>query len=197
MPPHSSRSRSSVSRPGRGGARSHSRHRGRGVGPTIDLVKASDERPCRERRAPRRQDATERARVAGRPDHCADALRRVRGRRRRRDYPDRNICYARAQRSRRRFRSTRPVRGIRDGNTSDLACPQPPPRATCSSGARCAESTSTRTACALDHRSSDSTGDPLPVMVWVHGGSYVSGAGDLGGDDRGRSWSSRASWSSW
>lgn len=24
---------------------------------------------------------------------------------------------------------------------------------------------------------------PLPVMVWVHGGSYVSGAGDLGGYD--------------
>ena len=32
-------------------------------------------------------------------------------------------------------------------------------------------------------RPSDSTGDPLPVMVWVHGGSYVSGAGDLGGYD--------------
>jgi para-nitrobenzyl esterase len=25
--------------------------------------------------------------------------------------------------------------------------------------------------------------EPLPVMVWVHGGSYVSGAGDLGGYD--------------
>ena len=32
-------------------------------------------------------------------------------------------------------------------------------------------------------RPSDWTGEPLPVMVWVHGGSYVSGAGDLGGYD--------------
>ncbi len=32
-------------------------------------------------------------------------------------------------------------------------------------------------------RPSDVTGGPLPVMVWIHGGSYVSGAGDLGGYD--------------
>ena len=32
-------------------------------------------------------------------------------------------------------------------------------------------------------RPSDWAGEPLPVMVWVHGGSYVSGAGDVGGYD--------------
>jgi para-nitrobenzyl esterase len=32
-------------------------------------------------------------------------------------------------------------------------------------------------------RPADWAGEALPVMVWVHGGSYVSGAGDVGGYD--------------
>ena len=113
-----------------------------------------------------RRDGTERALVAGRPDH----------RRRRSSASSRPSTTARSpgsatsatpgpSGSRRRFRSNPTRMRHPRASTSDWAARSRPPRATCSSAARCAGSTSTRTAC--DSRSRvRRTGPVNPCPSW-------------------------------
>ena len=96
----------------------------------------------------------------------------------------RNIRYARAD----RFAPPEPVApdpaesaGLQHAR---IACPQPPspsaafvgePVRGCVPDEDCLRLTITRTAQRADA--------PVPVLVWMHGGSYASGAGDMAGHD--------------
>jgi len=96
----------------------------------------------------------------------------------------RNIRYARAE----RFTPPIPVEpDPHDASARQyqrLGCPQPPAASDVLFGGPLRGVDLDEDCLRLSiTRPSDSTGEPMPVMVWIHGGSYVSGAGDLGGYD--------------
>ena len=96
----------------------------------------------------------------------------------------RNIRYARAE----RFAPPVPVEPDPDEASARqyqrLGCPQPPAASDVLFGGPLRGVDLDEDCLRLSiTRPSDWSGEPLPVMVWVHGGSYVSGAGDLGGYD--------------
>ncbi|WP_402464006.1 carboxylesterase family protein [Isoptericola aurantiacus] len=95
----------------------------------------------------------------------------------------RNIRYARAA----RFAPPAPVPPDASESAGRqhvrYACPQPPSPADQVYGPQLDGVTFTEDCLRLSITRPVEVSAPLPVMVWVHGGAYVSGAGDLGGYD--------------
>jgi para-nitrobenzyl esterase len=112
--------------------------------------------------------------LGGFPARVEDGVERVR-----------NIRYARAE----RFAAPRRVDPDPDESATlqdvVVACPQPPSLADEIYGPQLSDVRFTEDCLRLSVTRPAGTAptDRLPVMVWVHGGAYVSGAGDLPGYD--------------
>ncbi|MFV2145693.1 carboxylesterase family protein [Isoptericola sp. G70] len=95
----------------------------------------------------------------------------------------RNVRYARA----RRFEPPTPVPPDPDESAglqqTLIACPQPPSPADEIYGPQLADATFSEDCLRLTVTRPARLDGPAPVLVWVHGGAYVSGAGDLPGYD--------------
>ena len=121
--------------------------------------------------------------MAGRPDHRADGVRRVAAVDDGEITRIRNIRYARAE----RFAPPIPVEPDPSEASARqyqrFGCPQPPAASDVLFGGPLRGVDLDEDCLRLSlTRPSAWTGERLPVMVWVHGGSYV-GAGDIGGYD--------------
>ena len=96
----------------------------------------------------------------------------------------RNIRYARAERFARPVAVDPEPDEASDRQFDRIACPQPPSASDALVGRPLRGAHFDEDCLRLSiARPRDAGAAPLPVMVWIHGGSYVSGAGDLGGHD--------------
>ncbi|WP_448808949.1 carboxylesterase family protein [Agromyces bauzanensis] len=95
----------------------------------------------------------------------------------------RNIRYARAE----RFEPPRPVDPDPDESAglqfTRIACPQPPSLSAAVLGDPLEGTTFDEDCLRVSITRPADADVPLPVMVWIHGGAYVSNAGDLAGFD--------------